>query len=305
MVDSSADVDGKFADGFFAYAYMGGPFVMMTYDNNGWGSDRMNMVATHEVGHIFYALDEYPDSSSYFYHSGYFNTHNLNASDNHHDPSSRVDSIMAESNAQINAYPFYISSPSSFEMVGWKDSDGDGVFDMLDVPLTLNSNGAFDANTNTYSFTDTSNVNTLANSNPNGLGNAITLNTVDRIQYLVNGGSLVGGASYGGSNENVAQSVVVTVAGNHTIDFRTMDDDSGVTSNLFSGTLNVQGAPPTITVTPIDQTTDESGATGSFSVVLDTQPTADVVIAITSSNTSEGTISTTSLTFISSNWNQP
>jgi len=59
VVDSLNDLNGKFADGFFAYAYMGGPYLVMTYDNNGYGIENMDAVAAHETGHIFHALDEY------------------------------------------------------------------------------------------------------------------------------------------------------------------------------------------------------------------------------------------------------
>ena len=49
---------------------------------------------------------------------------------------------------------------------------------------------------------------------------------------------------------------------------------------------------------------NESGTTDTFTVVLDTAPTADVVFEITSENTAEATVSS-SLTFTSANWNTP
>jgi hypothetical protein len=63
VVDSLNDGDGNFSDGYrSAYAYLNGPFVVMTYDNDGWGIDRMNLVLAHETGHTFGALDEYASS---------------------------------------------------------------------------------------------------------------------------------------------------------------------------------------------------------------------------------------------------
>ena len=50
-------------------------------------------------------------------------------------------------------------------------------------------------------------------------------------------------------------------------------------------------------------TTTEAGGTATFTVVLNTQPTADVTIALTSSDTTEGTVSPASLTFTTANWN--
>ena len=51
--------------------------------------------------------------------------------------------------------------------------------------------------------------------------------------------------------------------------------------------------------------TSKAGDATSFTVVLATQPTANVTLALSSSNTSEGTVSPSSLTFTSSNWNEP
>ncbi len=52
-------------------------------------------------------------------------------------------------------------------------------------------------------------------------------------------------------------------------------------------------------------TTEEGAGTATFQVVLDSQPTADVVIPVSSSNTGEGTVAPTPLTFTAANWNQP
>jgi hypothetical protein len=58
-----------------------------------------------------------------------------------------------------------------------------------------------------------------------------------------------------------------------------------------------------ITVTPTSGlTTTEARRTATFTVVLNTQPTADVTIALSSSDTTEGTVSPASLTFTTANW---
>ncbi|MBO9664109.1 choice-of-anchor U domain-containing protein [Dokdonella sp.] len=59
-----------------------------------------------------------------------------------------------------------------------------------------------------------------------------------------------------------------------------------------------------ITVSPTaGLVTSEAGGTASFSVVLRTQPTADVTIALSSSDTGEGTVAPSSVTFTAANWN--
>ena len=61
---------------------------------------------------------------------------------------------------------------------------------------------------------------------------------------------------------------------------------------------------PGITVNPVSGlVTTEGGGTASFTVVLKTQPTASVTIGLSSSDTTEGTVSPASLTFTTANWN--
>ncbi len=104
----------------------------------------------------------------------------------------------------------------------------------------------------------------------------------------------------------------------------TLDDSEAELSETFSvNLLNLSGAnpgdligvgtildneppppPPGVTVDPMSGlVTSESGGADSFTVVLDVAPTADVTIGISSSDTSEGTVSVASLTFTSANWN--
>ncbi|HEX2877742.1 MAG TPA: hypothetical protein VHP33_41115, partial [Polyangiaceae bacterium] len=70
---------------------------------------------------------------------------------------------------------------------------------------------------------------------------------------------------------------------------------------------NVDDDSPGVTVTSPagGLVTRESGATATFSIQLNSQPTADVTIAVRSSNTKEGTVSPASLVFTSMNWNSP
>ena len=60
-----------------------------------------------------------------------------------------------------------------------------------------------------------------------------------------------------------------------------------------------------ITVTPTSGlTTTEAGGTATFTVVLTSQPTADVIDRrCSTSDATEGTVSPASLTFTSANWN--
>ena len=79
--------------------------------------------------------------------------------------------------------------------------------------------------------------------------------------------------------------------------------------SLSGGTIeviNVDDDIAGLTVTPLSGlTTTEAGGTANFTVVLNSQPTHNVTIPVVSNNTSEGTVSITSLLFTPTNWNTP
>jgi hypothetical protein len=61
-----------------------------------------------------------------------------------------------------------------------------------------------------------------------------------------------------------------------------------------------------VTVSPISGLiTTEGGGTATFTVVLNSEPTADVTIPLSSSNPNEGALSVTEVTFSTINWNTP
>ncbi|MGD9858225.1 MAG: pre-peptidase C-terminal domain-containing protein, partial [Planctomycetaceae bacterium] len=65
--------------------------------------------------------------------------------------------------------------------------------------------------------------------------------------------------------------------------------------------------PAGITVTPSSPTltTGEEGRQASVSIALQTQPTADVTISVSSTNTAAGTVSTANVVFTAANWDVP
>src|SRR6516165_10398500 len=76
-----------------------------------------------------------------------------------------------------------------------------------------------------------------------------------------------------------------------------MDPDDVSVTNLDNDTAG-------ITVTPTSGlVTTEAAGTASFTVVLNSQPTADVTIPVASTDLTEGTVSASSLTFTPANWN--
>jgi hypothetical protein len=81
--------------------------------------------------------------------------------------------------------------------------------------------------------------------------------------------------------------------------------NGAATGTILNDDVPVVSADPGITVSPTSGlTTTESGGSASFTVVLNSQPTADVIVRLTSLDPSEGTVSVSSLTFTAADWNQ-
>ncbi|MGM0486524.1 MAG: dockerin type I domain-containing protein [Planctomycetota bacterium] len=168
-----------------AFAFSGGLHVVSP-------ASRPPSTFAHETGHVFYARDEYDGSgASYTDRRGYYNSQNVNAYDNPADGFEQQDSIMDTGAELEGAWAAHASSDSSLAMIGWRDSDNDGVFDVLDVPLTLTGTGYYNPHQETYHFQGHSKVQTLVNAN-SGLrsrGNDITINEVDRLVYSLDNGT--------------------------------------------------------------------------------------------------------------------
>lgn len=128
VVDSSNDRDGRFEDGHFAYAFVGGPFTVMTCGNDGYGPYNMDVVAAHEIGHVFGALDQhYAAHQPCTRRSGCLGVENQNSQ--YGDCAMDEASLMRGGTASFGrgALDYYARG-----QVGWRDSDCDGVLDPVD-----------------------------------------------------------------------------------------------------------------------------------------------------------------------------
>lgn len=240
VVDSLNDANGQFVDGYFAYAYLNGPFVVMTYDNNGWGIDRMDMVTAHETGHTFGALDEYASSScTDTERFGYLDIANTNCENG--DPPTE-DSIMRSASSQDIAWPNHLVSTPARQMVGWRDSDGDGkeLYDPVDttptVTLTPYSPDPTTDTTPTYSGSaqDTP--------YPSPTHTPTTINAV-RVEWRVDGGSWQAAQATDGAFDSDAENFTFTPpsflsAGTHLFEARTINSVGNI-STLAQDTLTI------------------------------------------------------------------
>ncbi len=178
VVDSSNDADNKFADGYFAYAYLGGPFMVMTSGNNGYGPYNMDAVAAHEMGHIFNALDQYYSAAqSCTRKAGYLQVENQNSQ--YGGCSSNVASIMR---GQIYPYTVKAIDPYAAGQIGWRDSDGDSIIDPLDVSLPVAIDNFVQEN-DAITVTGSAQIIPF----PSPTGDSFTINDFSSIRYRLDG----------------------------------------------------------------------------------------------------------------------
>ncbi|TWU59485.1 Dockerin type I repeat protein [Rubripirellula tenax] len=239
VADSSDDPDGLFASGGSfsgAFAFAGGLFVVTP-------STRPASTITHEMGHIFWARDEYQGGGSYTDRRGYYDTQNLNAADNPSEGFVQEISIMRGGVPLQSAYEAHVSPAVTLAMVGWQDSDGDGIFDLADVPHAINAVGHFDVETSLYQFTGTASAVPLRNRNSSGVQSDITLGRISELQYRLDDGAWTVAATPDSQVASFDVSVMIDEPFS-TIDWRVIDTATGVTSPLVSSTRAVAAVAP-------------------------------------------------------------
>ncbi|MBN1218815.1 MAG: hypothetical protein JXM69_07800 [Anaerolineae bacterium] len=248
VVDSSADQDNRFSDGYFAYAYLGGPFMVMTYGNNGYGPGNMDAIAAHEMGHIFLALDQYYSAyQSCTLRSGYLDVENQNSQ--YGGCASNVASIM-----RGQTYPYTIRAidPFAAGQIGWRDSDGDNILDPLDteLPITID-NIAQDENNVTISGA------TQIIPYPSPRRTDVTINTLTAVQYRFNNGAWQSATATDGAFDSTAETYHFSTSlppGLYHLDVAALDS-AGNLSDVYAtatiiipdpvdGGLNTQLYPP-------------------------------------------------------------
>ncbi len=242
VANSQNDGDGSFAPGGSfsrAFAFAGGLFQVVP-------STRPASTFTHETGHMFWARDEYSGGGNYNQRRGYYNSQNTNAIDlNPTQNFQQETSIMSAGSTLLTAYDTLVTADATLAQLGWKDSDQDGIFDVLDVPLLLEGTGRLNETTNSYRFVGRSSVQTLANRNTSGTQNDITLNKIGKVEYRINGGEWTTIATPNKYIVDLDLSIPLGPTTSGTIEIRSTDPRIGITSNIFSGEIG--NAPDTTT----------------------------------------------------------
>ncbi|MDI6792066.1 MAG: Ig-like domain-containing protein [bacterium] len=259
IVDSSNDGDGQFTDGTFAWAWLGGPYMIMTYDNATYTISKMAAVCAHEMGHIFYALDEYSctgEGCSSTARSGYLNVINGNYEGPHA-------CIMKGGTSAYNS-----GSVCSYtrEQIGWRDSDSDGVLDIFDLSaqtnLTAFSPDPTSDHTPTYNGS-ASIVEAYPNNNPEshygaGGGSEINIDTISGVQYRYRLGagswsgwlnSTANDGTFNGQSENFSFTTPTLADGTYDFEVKAVTYFGSEDSAPATDTLTIAGNSPTCTLT--------------------------------------------------------
>ncbi len=253
VVDSSNDADGKFSDNWFAYAYINGPLIVLTYDNDGWGISNMDRVTAHEMGHIFGAADEYSgcNSSAYF---GYLRIQNTNCGTN---------PVCVMNNNVLS------TCTVTEQQIGWRDTDTDGVPDILDVAPTASLNAYTPDPTTDTTPTYTGSASVGYYPNQSYPGADCTVNRIANVQYRVDGGSWQNATATDGTFDGGTEAYTFTTsalsAGTHTIEVRAVDTAGNVTGTPYPSDSITIASSHSVTVTAgADPTTVASGGSVSL-----------------------------------------
>ena len=183
VVKADNDRDHYFSDNYRSYTlgrqYEGvsDTYILTAYSKPyDWYSSQS---FAHEMAHIFGAADEYPGQGRYTDRAGYYGVQNTNAPDGNPDRNGIVPSLM---NSSIStAFERHVTSPQSLEMVGWRDSDGDRIIDVLDAPIDVTDfSSKVKLSDSVYTFSGTFTVRKVPNYNNT---KAITINSVDKLLY--------------------------------------------------------------------------------------------------------------------------
>jgi hypothetical protein len=226
-----------FSDGGYAFGYYGGPWVWMSRYSS-WAYNFPNYfraVPMHEMGHIFYATDEYDGIQQW---SGYLLFQDT--------ASTSVNCLMNQNVHTALCVP-------SRRQVGWLDSDANGVTSPLDRAPTasLNSLGPDPISDPTPTWSGRANVTTLGNQNPNDVRYSpkhnVTVVKIAAVECRVDGGAWSAAMAVDGAFDAYGEDFTWTSGpladGVHTVEARAQTSVGIWTSLYDSDEVTIVGSP--------------------------------------------------------------
>lgn len=236
VANSANDANGRFADNRFAYAYINGPFMVLTSDVGAYGTQRLAPVSAHELGHIFGALDQYKSAEvACDQRSGYLNMPTTNSQIG--GCPTNLPSIML---SPVSAYLEGAIDPSARAQVGDYDSDGDGIIDPLDTtpvlqldPVATTLPGERPVITGQSSDTGY----------PSRYLRTVSINPIERVEYRADGGSWQMALPEDEAFDSTSERFTFDAAlydGSHLLEVRTVNR-MGISSTPVSLTVAISG----------------------------------------------------------------
>lgn len=235
VVNSAGTADGRLADGHFAYAYISGPFMVITSDAGPYGTHQIAPVVAHEFGHIFGALDQYAAAAvPCAQKSGYLSVPNSNSQAN--NCGTKYASIMLE---PLTAYANGTIDQSALGQIGYRDSDSDSLPDPLDTAPTLQ----VQINQPSASARPTLTGTAVDQPYASPTGDQATINPIARIEYRIDGGAWVPLAPADGAYDGIGEAINAVLPlydGQHTVGLRATNR-VGASSAIASYTVALSG----------------------------------------------------------------
>jgi hypothetical protein len=235
VVNSTGDPDGRFADDHFAYAYIGGPFLVVTSDAGPYGMNRMAPVVAHEFGHIFGALDQYATAATpCTQQSGYLAVPTTNSQSN--SCGTRFICIMLE---PLSAYQDGLVDQSALGQIGYRDSDGDSLPDPIDTTPALQVTLAQPPG----GGRPTVEGKAIDQPFPAPLAEPATINTIAGVEYRIDGGEWFTLPAADGAFDSASEQIATTLPlydGRHTVEIQARNS-VGATSPILRQQVDVSG----------------------------------------------------------------
>lgn len=219
--DVDPDCPGSYLD-WFAWSWLGGPFSIIAYKKSQdyLTNKPFNAIVAHETAHIFYALDEYLGSGSYCTQSsGYLDVENQNYEEN----------CLLNEPCLMRTYAgvaFYQDNLCLYtrEQVGWKDSDQNGILDILDFdPVSSIISISNSPNPTISCLADC--TKTLPNKNTYEPGSDITVNKIAKVEYSIDNTSWFSANPDDGRFDSALENFTINLSsptsGNNTLEIKT------------------------------------------------------------------------------------
>lgn len=241
VVDSSSDADDKFADGHIALSVIGGPYLIMTtYDNEVW---TIADIAAHEIGHSFYAKDQYSSSGcECSTTAGYLNVRNENC---------QAMSCLWDDDYSVMINPPWTHlelmtvDPYGAGQLGWQDSDDDGICDILDTnPVAAITSWPPDpAENGELPYEGTASATFFPNTNPRGEQHDISINEIADVQWRVDSGAwtsaVAGDGAFDEGEESFSFVTDSLAVGTHVIEVTAVNNVGNQSEEVVTDTVTV------------------------------------------------------------------